>query len=239
MKYLPFFVIFLIDSYLFPFHPWFQSSHLSLVLILNHEEYLPYRSPYTRGDAHPDPLVQSSALARVEPPPTTYEPTVRQNNDSLSGPQPGSGPAPGSAADLARRLGGIHPVGGHIPWHPAYDPDALYRSEKEKRDAFFARVDALKIPPNPLDEIIDRLGGPDKVAGNTVRHRHTHIHIHIHTHLIHNFYAPVLFTPLSHTLTALIYFTLPRLYIPRMPRLFLFFTCFCAHRADGSHEPIR
>ena len=41
------------------------------------EEYNTYHSKYTRGEAHPDILIQSSAMASVEPPPITYEPTLR------------------------------------------------------------------------------------------------------------------------------------------------------------------
>jgi len=41
------------------------------------KEYNTYHSKYTRGEPHPDILIQSSAMASVEPPPITYEPTLR------------------------------------------------------------------------------------------------------------------------------------------------------------------
>ena len=53
-------------------------------------EYGEYQSPYTRGSPHPDPLIQSNALASVEPPPITYDLTLRPkifNENLLSRPQ--------------------------------------------------------------------------------------------------------------------------------------------------------
>ena len=48
------------------------------------QEYKPFRGRYTHGQAHPDLLIQSGALASVTPPPITYGLKLQQKKDSLS-----------------------------------------------------------------------------------------------------------------------------------------------------------
>ena len=108
-----------------------------------------------------------------------------------------------------------------VPGGPADDNEVRYLAGSGERDAFFARVDALKLPPNPLDDIIDQLGGPNKVAGNT----------RTQMHLMHT---------LSFTARLFFFFscTLPLEYMLLSRHALYFYLtihcCFCARRAHGS-----
>ena len=99
-------------------------------------------------------------------------------------------------------LGGVRLMA--IPGGPADEEEALYLAALEERDELSDRTKKLQLPPNPLDEIMDRLGGPDKVAGNTLSHIHT----------------PVLYTSPSHNFQTI--FLTPLINAPLMSRSFSF-----------------
>ena len=73
----------------------------------------------------------------------------------------------GQAPAKEQALDGLDGALLALPGGPVDDEESSYLEDAEKREAFRRRVDDLSLPPNPLDEIIDRLGGVKAVAGNT------------------------------------------------------------------------